>query len=29
VRDYAEQQKGLEEKALEFRKAGGEVYTKL
>jgi phosphomethylpyrimidine synthase len=29
VRDYAAQQKGMQEKSLEFRKAGAEVYTKL
>ena len=29
VRDYAARQKGFEEKSLEFRKAGAEVYTKL
>jgi len=28
VRDYAAQQKGLEEKALEFRRSGAEVYRK-
>jgi phosphomethylpyrimidine synthase len=26
VRDYAAQQKGMEEKALEFRRGGGEIY---
>jgi phosphomethylpyrimidine synthase len=29
VRDYAAQQKGMEEKALEFRKAGAEVYRRV
>ena len=29
VRDYAAAQKGMQEKALEFRKAGAEVYKKL
>jgi phosphomethylpyrimidine synthase len=29
VRDYAAAQKGMHEKALEFRKAGSEVYSKL
>src|ERR671924_646649 len=28
VRDYAEQQKGLQEKALEFRKGGAEIYKR-
>jgi phosphomethylpyrimidine synthase len=26
VRDYAAQQKGMEEKSLEFRRGGGEIY---
>jgi phosphomethylpyrimidine synthase len=29
VRDYAAKQKGLEEKSLEFRRSGAEVYRKL
>jgi phosphomethylpyrimidine synthase len=28
VRDYAAAQKGMQEKSLEFRKAGGEIYRK-
>jgi len=29
VRDYAAQQKGMQEKSLEFRRDGAEVYQKL
>jgi len=29
VRDYAAAQKGMEEKSLEFRQAGAEVYRRL